>query len=224
MLTSFISYSQHMRPPAYFGELSIMRRQPRSANVTATEQSKIICIDIQTLLVAQLFEQTRDELKIIHETFKVSALRTLFDSYDMDDDGMLAKSELFKLIRSLGFDYTDAEFEKGFSAMSKKFDGEVDFDDFEDFWDEANCVDPLGVRAREPKASAKKRVDERGTILDNKQEQEMADLLAAQEEKLEDELAQDLLDLQVDCHLSRVHSASSLGLRVKGLWCIVTSL
>jgi hypothetical protein len=174
-----------------------MRRQPRSANVTATEQSKVICIDVQTLLVAQLFEQTRDELRIIHETSKVSALRTLFDSYDLDNDGMLAKSEMFKLIRTLGFDYTDAEFEKGFAIMHKKFEDEVDFDDFEDFWDGASCVDPLGVRVREPKASTKKRVDERGMAPDERQEQEMAEMLAAQEENLEDELAQNLLDLQV---------------------------
>lgn len=185
-----------MRAPQYFGELSILRRQPRSAHVTATVQSKIICIDMHTLLVAQLFEQTRDELKAIHDTFKITSLRTLFESYDYDNDGLLGKDELCNLIRSLGFNYTEAEFDKGFSLMEKKFEEEVDFDDFEDFWEGASCVDPLGVRERVPNAGAKKRESERGMTLDEKQEAEMAELLAAQEEAIDDELAQELLDLQ----------------------------
>lgn len=50
-----------LRDHKYFGELAIIRRQPRSANIVASHQSKVICINMTMLEAAQVQSLPRKE-------------------------------------------------------------------------------------------------------------------------------------------------------------------
>jgi hypothetical protein len=50
---------------------------------------------------------------------------------------------------------------RGFKKIEKKFPNEIDFDDFNEFWDDANCIDPLGVLERVGAVGQRKGEDQR---------------------------------------------------------------
>ena len=79
------------------------------------------------------------------ESYYAVGIRTLFDYHDADNDGLQQPKEVQAMLKVLGYDYNDEDFMRGFQKIEKKFPNEMDFDDFNDFWQEANCIDPLGV-------------------------------------------------------------------------------
>eukprot|EP01043_Picozoa_sp_COSAG02_P051103 COSAG02_NODE_5338_length_4423_cov_20.602220_1_plen_422_part_10 len=60
--------------------------------------------------------------------------KELFDGTDQDGNGLLDKSEVRQLFESMNLEVTDAQHEKAFREMDDDCNGEVDFDEFHEWY------------------------------------------------------------------------------------------
>lgn len=65
---------------------------------------------------------------------EIAKIKSHFDYFDEDESGKLDVKEFRKLFKVIAEDSTRAEAEAGFAAIDTDGSGEIDFDEFLEWW------------------------------------------------------------------------------------------
>lgn len=69
-------------------------------------------------------------------SYSSEELRETFDHFDGDGNGRIDREEFGRLMEALSGDMTEDEIDLGFSMIDSDDDGSIDYDEFEEWWND----------------------------------------------------------------------------------------
>lgn len=154
--TGAMMTSGTVEPGYVLGTDAVVHHRRSITSVVAQSDCKLILIPrklLEEFDILRVLEQSKSRAadgKERASTEFEKLIEHFFHAFDKDADGALSKEELFQLLKSLGFSYSQQEAQHAlseFRSSTENKEGHIDIHCFKDFWMSCNFIDPLNVQA-----------------------------------------------------------------------------